>query len=346
MMPAKSRPIWDLAPMLIAFVVAIILLFVGKAAQVVIISLLLAYILDPVVTALESRGVPRGLATLLVLLFLGTTIAVLAILLVPVIIHQVRALQSGATTQVAAKAIETIQQSLRERLSFLGLGSLDLGAKIEEFKRTIGEKVFEFLVKDSLELVISVVTIPFMMFFFLKDGRDLKKRVVSMVPNRYFEFTLDLLYKMDVQLGNYLRGQFVDALTFGVLSIIALWILGVNYFVFLGAFAGLANLIPYVGPIAGMVPAAIVAVLNSGSLGSAVAVIIAFAILKLVDDFVVQPLVVASSVEMHPVLVLVAIMIGGELFGILGMLLAVPVAGFFKVVLKEGVNTYRKYRFS
>ena len=346
MMPAKSRPIWDLAPMLIAFVVAIILLFVGKAAQVVIISLLLAYILDPVVTALESRGVPRGVATLLVLLFLGTTIAVLAILLVPVIIHQVRALQSGATPQVAAKAIETIQQSLRERLSFLGLGSLDLGAKIEEFKRTMGEKVFEFVLKDSLELVISVVTIPFMMFFFLKDGRDLKKRVVSMVPNRYFEFTLDLLYKMDVQLGNYLRGQFVDALTFGILSIIALWILGVNYFVFLGAFAGLANLIPYVGPIAGMVPAATVAVLNSGSLGSAVAVIIAFVILKLVDDFVVQPLVVASSVEMHPVLVLVAIMIGGELFGILGMLLAVPVAGFFKVVLKEGVNTYRKYRFS
>jgi len=95
-----------------------------------------------------------------------------------------------------------------------------------------------------------------------------------------------------------------------------------------------------------MVPAAIVAVLNSGSLGSAVAVIVAFVILKFIDDFAVQPLIVASSVEMHPVLVLIAIMIGGELFGILGMLLAVPVAGFFKVVLKEGVNTYRKYRFS
>ena len=128
-----------------------------------------------------------------------------------------------------------------------------------------------------------------------------------MVPNRYFEFTLDLLYKMDVQLGNDLGGQFVDALTFGVLSIIALWILGVNYFVFLGAFAGLANLIPYVGPIAGMVPAAIVAVLKSGSLGSALAVVIAFVILKLIYDFVVQPLVVALSVELHLVLVLIAI---------------------------------------
>jgi putative permease len=346
MIQTKARPLWDLAPLLTAAVIAIVLLFVGKAAQVVIIALLLAYILDPVATYFESRGMKRGLATLLVLLLLGGSIAILAVFLVPVIGQQIRALQSGATTQAAATAIDAIEQTTKERLSFLGLGSLDLGANIEGFKRTMGEKVFEFLVKDTPELIISLVTIPFMMFFFLKDGRDLKKRVVSMVPNRYFEFTLDLLYKMDVQLGNYLRGQFLDALTFGILSILALWILGVNYFVFLGAFAGLANLIPYVGPIAGMVPAAIVAVLSTGSLGSAVSVVIAFVILKLIDDFVVQPLVVASSVEMHPVLVLIAIMIGGELFGILGMLLAVPVAGFFKVVLQEGVSTYRKYRFT
>jgi putative permease len=346
MTQARSRPIMELAPLLIAIVVAIVLLFAGKAAQVVIISLLLAYILDPVATFLEARGLSRGMATLAIILLLGALIATGAALLVPVIAEQLKGLQSGATNTAATSAVQKIELLVKERLSFLGLESLDLGAKLGEFKQSIGGRVFDFLITDSLELVVSAVTIPFMMFFFIKDGRDLKKRVVSMVPNRYFEFTLDLLYKMDVQLGNYLRGQFVDALTFGLLSIIALWILGVNYFVFLGVFAGLANLIPYVGPIAGMVPAAVVAVLGSGDLGSGVSVVIAFVILKMVDDFVVQPLVVASSVEMHPVLVLIAIMVGGGLYGILGMLLAVPVAGFFKVVLKEGVATYRKYRFS
>ena len=346
MMPPKSRPITELAPLLIAMVVTVVLLFAGNAAQVVIISLLLAYILDPAATLLESRGISRGLATLLILLLLGALIVASAFLLVPVVAEQLRALQSGATNEAAASAVGKIEALVRERLSFLGLGSLDLGAKLGEFKQSIGDRVFEFLLSDSVELIVSAVAVPFMMFFFIKDGRELKKRVVGMVPNRYFEFTLDLLNKMDVQLGNYLRGQFVDALTFGVLSIIALWILGVNYFVFLGVFAGLANLIPYVGPIAGMVPAAVVAVLGSGDLGSGVSVVIAFVILKMLDDFVVQPLVVASSVEMHPVIVLVAIMVGGGLYGILGMLLAVPVAGFFKVVLKEGVSTYRKYRFS
>ncbi len=346
MIEHKPRPIWELAPLLIAIVAGILLLFIGGAARVVIIALLLSYILDPVVTFFESRGMPRGLAALLVLLGLGAAIGAAAAFLIPVIAEQVNALQSGTTSQQAASALGEIEKSMRERLAFLGLGSLDLGAKLEDFKRSISERVFEFVVRDSLEVVISAVTIPFMMFFFLKDGREMKKKIVSMVPNRYFEFSLDLLFKMDVQLGNYLRGQFVDALTFGVLSIIALWILGVNYFVFLGAFAGLANLIPYVGPIAGMVPAAVVAVLGSGTLSSAVSVVIAFVILKMVDDFIVQPFVVASSVELHPVFVLVAIMIGGELFGMLGMLLAVPVTGFFKVVLKEGVSTYRKYRFS
>jgi putative permease len=335
-----------MAPLLIAAVAAIVLLFLGHAAQVVIIALLLAYILDPIVTAIEAREVPRWTATLLVLFSLGLLVGVVAALFVPVLAEQLRALQSGATNQAAATAIETIQQAVRERLSFLGLDDFDLNARIHEFRRTLGEDVFEFLVNDLLGLIISVVTIPFMMFFFLKDGRVMKKNIVSMVPNRYFEFVLDLLYKMDVQLGNYLRGQFVDALTFGILSIIALWILGVNYFVFLGVFAGLANLIPYVGPIAGMIPAALVAVLGSGNLGSALTVVIAFVILKLIDDFVVQPLVLATSVELHPVLVLIAIMVGGGLFGILGMLLAVPVTGFFKVVLKEGISTYRKYRFS
>jgi putative permease len=344
--PPPIRPSHELAPLLFAMVIALFLLFVGGAAQVVILSLLLAYILDPAATALEARGMSRTLAVVVVVLFVILVIGGTAYLLVPAIFEQMQGLQSGSTTEQAAQAIRGIEHSLQTSLGFLGMEDLDLLGRIAVIKKSIAERMFTFLLSDSLSLIVSAVTIPFLMFFFLKDGREMKKKVVSMVPNRYFEFTLDLLYKMDMQLGNYLRGQFVDAVAFGLMSIVALWILGVNYFVFLGAFAGLANLIPYVGPIAGVIPAAIVAVLGSGDLNSATPVIIAYFVLKLTDDFVVSPFIVGSSVEMHPVLILVAIMIGGELFGILGMLLAVPVAGFFKVVLKEGVSTYRKYRFN
>jgi predicted PurR-regulated permease PerM len=341
-----SRPRAEVAPLLIAMVLAVFLLFVGGAAHIVILSLLLSYILDPVATMLEARGMSRTLATVLIVLGLTAILVGGSVLLIPAIFEHLQTLQSGSTTAQAAAAIADLELFARDKLSFLGLGDINLGARIAELRQAIGERAIGFLLSDAVSLVINGVTIPFMMFFFIKDGREMKKKMVSMVPNRYFEFTLDLLSKMDMQLGNYLRGQFLDAVIFGAMSIVALWILGVNYFVFLGVFAGLANLIPYVGAIAGVIPAALVAVLGTGNLNSAIPVIIAYVVLKMLDDFVVQPFAVASSVHMHPVLVLIAIIVGGELFGILGMLLAVPVAGFFKVVLQEGVSTYRKYRFS
>jgi predicted PurR-regulated permease PerM len=183
------------------------------------------------------------------------------------------------------------------------------------------------------------------MFFILKDGRIFKKYFISLVPNRYFEFTLDLMYKMEIQLGNYLRGQFIDAVVFGVLATATLWALNVPYFVVIGCFAGLANLIPFVGPLVGALAALIAVVLEQGDITRGAYVILAFAILKLVDDFVIQPLAIGRHVDLHPMVVAIAIIVGGHLFGILGMLLVVPCLGFLKVVLEESIDTYRRYRF-
>jgi putative permease len=204
----------------------------------------------------------------------------------------------------------------------------------------------DFILREGFSIVLYAVTVPFIVFFLLKDGREMKKMFISIVPNRYFEFALDLLYKMDLQLGNYLRSQFTDAVVFGVLATIALWLLGVKYFLFIGVFAGLANLIPYVGPIAGALPAVAVALFDAGDVTLALQIVLAFIILKLTDDMLVQPLLVAKGVHMHPLLVLMAIIIGGELFGMLGMLLAVPATGFAKVVLQESIVTLKKYRFT
>jgi predicted PurR-regulated permease PerM len=187
--------------------------------------------------------------------------------------------------------------------------------------------------------------IPFLMFFFLKDGSQMKRYFISLVSNRYFEFVMDLLFKMDTQLGNYLRGQFIDALVFGILVTISLWVLGVPYFVIIGIFAGFANLIPFVGPIAGASLAVVSVVTVQGDIRRVVPVVVAFAILKILDDFIVQPLAVGKTVNLHPVAVALGILVAGHFFGIIGMLLIVPFMGFLKVVLEESVQTYQKYRF-
>jgi len=340
------RPARGILLLTIVLVTMLGLLALGGVAGLVVIAALLAYVFDPAVTALEFRGLSRTAATVLFVLFLSASLGFLGYFLFPVLFAQVELMRSEVSTEQTELIVTRMQALIRGNLGFLGMEEFDLNTSIQNLKIQISERVMKFLVEDSLALVIRMVTIPFMMFFFLKDGREMKKQLIRLVPNRYYEFSLDLLHKMDLQLGNYLRSQFIDALVFGALSIIALWLLDVKYFLFIGIFAALANLIPYVGPIAGVIPAVVVSVLETGDITKAIYVILAYVGLKLVDDFAIQPMVVARGVNVHPLLVLLAILIGGHLFGIVGMLVAVPFAGFLKVVLQESVVTFRKYRFS
>ena len=329
----------------LALLVLLVLLVPG-VVKMVDVSFLLAYIFDPIVTAIELRGLSRTASTVVFFLFVISIFWILFSLLAPVVYNQILALRSGAGSGKTSEVILKLQSIVRAKLGFIGLGDVNLQEKIDQFTGYMSDTMLDFVLHEGLSIVLYAVTVPFLVFFFLKDGRQMKKQFIGIVPNRYFEFALDLVYKMDVQLGNYLRSQFTDAVVFGVLATIALWLLGVKYFLFIGVFAGLANLIPYVGPIAGALPAVGVALFDTGDVTLALQIILAFIILKLTDDMLVQPLLVAKGVHLHPLLVLLAIIIGGDLFGMLGMLLAVPATGFVKVVLQESIVTLKKYRFT
>jgi putative permease len=320
-------------------------MFLGAVLRMIIIAALLAYIIDPIVTSLELRGLTRTTATIIISAVILGAIAVLCIVVVPALIDQLQAMQASVTPEKTRAIFSRIEHFIQQRFGFLGFENFDLNQKVQEKRVEISENLVDYLLTDVISLIITIVTIPVIIFFFLKDGREMKKGLVSIIPNRYFEFVLDLLYKMDMQLGNYLRGQFSDALVFGIMSTVVLGALDVRYFLFIGAFAGMANLIPYVGPFAGALPAVIVTLLDTGDVTRVFHVILAFVLMKLVDDFVVQPLVMARSVHLRPLLVLLACFAGAELYGVLGTLLAVPVAGFLKVVLQESLVTLRKYRF-
>lgn len=318
---------------------------IADLVKILIISALLAYIMDPLAVTFEARGMGRGTATLIIFLFVSAVLSVMFIILLPVLTGEIEALQTGLTPEQLSVTIDRLDQLISRKLSFLGIDNLDLAGKLQRMLAGFSDWAFSHLL-DVVSLFTHLVLIPFMVFFLLKDGREMKKQVVRIIPNRYFEFAMNLISKMDWQLGKYLRGQFLDALIFGILSICTLWFLGVKYFLLIGIFAGLANLIPFVGPIAGATPAIIVSIIDTGGLALAGSVILAFIIMKLIDDSLIQPIVVARSVKMHPLLVLLAVIIGGKFFGILGMLLSVPVTGFIKVALHESIENFRRYRLT
>ncbi len=323
--------VWALAP-------------ISDVVQMVVLGALLAYLLDPLASRVEARGVGRGMAAFVVFLGLALLIGVPLYLLAPVVSEQIRSLQE-IDLSAASDAIASAEHWLDVRLASLGVRPPDLNARLAAFVSShVGDLVG--IVPGVLGLVTQMLVIPFIGFFLLKDGRRFRKLFISLVPNRYFEFTLNVLRKADNQLGGYLRGQLLAATLVGLLSTLALWLLGVDYYFLIGLVAGLANLIPFLGPIIGATLAVLVAAVTTGTFAKTVPILLAFGLIQLIDNVGSQPLLLSRNVELHPIAILVVLLIAAELFGLLGLLLAVPAAAILKVFVQEFVTTFRRYQFS
>ena len=201
------------------------------------------------------------------------------------------------------------------------------------------------LVGQLLSWFTFFIIVPFVLFFFLGQGRTIKRAIIELVPNRYFELVLNLLYRIDGQLGGYVRGMVLSVIIVSLLSSIGLYFIGLEHFLLIGVLAGLANVIPYLGPLIGIVAGIIATVLQYSTLsfGVVLPVIIVFAIVQLVDNVFIAPMVVGRSVNLHPLLVIFAVLVGSELFGAVGMLLAVPTTAVIKVSVRTIYEGWRGY---
>ena len=174
-----------------------------------------------------------------------------------------------------------------------------------------------------------------MTFFMLHSGERVKKKFIEVVPNRYFESTLLLMSELDCQLGKYLRSRLIETLTLSVMTIIALLILRVRFAIPIGIFAGLVNLIPYLGPFLGGAPAVIFALIDAPfGVWSVPLVIGTLFLLQFIDNMIVLPILVGRNVDLGPVTTIIAVLIGGKLLGLIGLLIAVPIAAISKVIVQ------------
>jgi len=332
----------------ILFILAIALLMAALFAalspivKIVIVSALFAYLLSPVARFLESLNMSRTAATAVIFAALLLAGVIVITAFAPTLAAEMSALKDRLTSEETSRMLNRIEKALAHNLPFLGFRNLDLSGKFQDAIVGGGSWLFGHLT-DAASIISSIFLVPFISFFFMKDAQAFKRALISLVPNRYFEFTLHMLYKLNIQFGNYLRGQLIDCLIVGCMATAVLWALKVNYFLMIGAIAGIANIIPYFGPIIGASLAVFVSLLQTGKPESILYIIAAFACIKIIDDALVQPLIVAKSSRLHPLTVLLAVLAGGHLYGILGMLISVPVAGFIKAVVMESVANYRRY---
>jgi putative permease len=312
-------------------------------AQLLIVATLVAYILNPLVRGLQVH-VSRTTATLIVFGLLVVTIVGVGALIGPVVEQQIQDVRARIDPQRVTEAVQQLDAQLNEMSQTIGGGEVRFEEQIDQKVKTWTSGVVN-MAPDLLGLLTNVVLVPFMAVFLLRDGPQIKRNLIWFVPNRYFEFSLEALHKIDVQLGNYFRGLVLEISIISALSILVLWGLNVPAFVLVGLLAGITTVIPYAGSLLGGSVGVLLHLASTGSVSAAALVLLAFVAIQIADEAFIQPLVFAQAVDLHPLEVLIAVWIAAQFFGVVGMVLAIPVTSAGKVVISKGAALIQQYQF-
>jgi putative permease len=308
-----------------------------------IFSVLSAFILRPLVSLLEFRfGIRRIFSVSIVFLFIGGCLIVICILFIPLAIERLKALYDGFKNFPFDQKLNEAAINLTANIPFTDPETVT--QKVHVFVQS-GLQGLSGILASAAGFLMNLAIVPFITFFILSEGDTATKKLIERVPNKYFEMTLNVLNKIQKELVGYLRGWILDSVIVGILNIIGFYLIGVNYALLLGIIAGISNLIPYVGPFFGVIPALLISLSQCGDFRQAIPIIaVTLVLVQLLDNIIIQPLCFSKTVDMHPVTVIFVLIIGNSLMGIAGMLLAIPIATILKSSAVEtywGLKNYR-----
>jgi putative permease len=324
---------------LLAVGVGVLLYLLWDIARLFLIAAIVAYLLDPLVRRFQGT-MGRMWATLLVFGILVGSLVGVGIGVQPVLQQQISALPE--LEQIWGQ-VSYIEEQLSAFSTRLGGGAVDFSLR-ERLSQMVSGQLFSKM-QDVLGLAMNIMIVPFLAVFLLRDGPRIKRGLIRLVPNRYFEFSLEAIHKIDLRLGSYLRGVVVQNTIVGGLAIGVLWALDVPSFILLGLVIGLTNFIPYFGPLVGISLVVFIQLAHAGSTQAGL-VLMALLGIQLLDEVLIVPVVFGKAVDLHPLEVLLALWVAAQFFGVLGIVLAIPVASAGKVVLTEATSLIQQYRFS
>ncbi|KGM56923.1 membrane protein [Lysobacter arseniciresistens ZS79] len=328
--------LWLLAPILTPFVLAAMLAWLG----------------DPLVDRLERAGRSRNVSVALVFTAMALVVLLGLVLLVPTIEDQVATL---ITSLPAYRAwfVGTALPWVEARTGFDITGWFDLNRLIElvrsNWERAGGfaTTLLGYMSRSGFALlawVANIVLLPVITFFFLRDWDLLVARIAALVPRDHIVTVSRLARESSEVLGGFLRGQFMVMLILGVMYGVGLWAVGLDLGILIGIIAGLLTFVPYLGPASGIVLGCIAALVQYGTWQHVAGVLAVFGIGQVIESYWLTPKLVGDRIGLHPVAVIFAVLAGGQLFGFLGMLLALPVAAVANVLLRYAQERYTHSR--
>lgn len=320
-----------------------IIVFLQTLFVPIILSLLLFYISKPFVKWLSTK-ISRTLSILVLYMGFAALIVLLFALIIPEIRDQFTSLVNSLPMLV--REIETLLIQLQESELVQQFNLVDL-FKFEESVENLGStlnSVFN-LVANTVSIIgvvisalITLFVVAFLLFYMLKEGDKFPKSIVRFVDNNNKAEVLSVFHDMDQTLGNYIQGLIIVCSSIGFLCYIAFSVIGLEFALILALIAMITNVIPYLGPWIGAIPAVIVALIQSPIL--AISVIVIIVVIQQVESLFIQPQVMGKKMKMHPVTVLFLVLVAGQFAGIVGMILAVPIYAIGKVIV---IHSYRLF---
>lgn len=319
----------------------VVVFYMGSMLAPLLAAVVIAYLLEAVVQVLQRRNTPRLPAVILVFLLFIVVFLFLMLWLIPMLSRQVaqlaqdfpRHLDTGQQLLMrlpdiypqlfTVEQVGDIVNSLRAELAALGQSLLSLSLS---------------WIPSLIALAVYLILVPMMVFFFLKDKAPIVAWLSGYLPRQH-ELAERVWREVDAQIGNYIRGKFIEILLVGGVSYATFSVMGLNYAALLAVLVGLSVVIPYIGATVVTIPVAMIAFFQWGWGPEFTYLMLAYGIIQALDGNVVVPLLFSEAVNLHPVAIIVAVLVFGGFWGFWGVFFAIPLATLVKAVLTAWPKT-------
>lgn len=339
---------WNVATMLFAALLfGLLLVVLSPILAPFLAAAILAYIFDPMVSRLESKGLSRAFGTALAVLVLLLAVALLMLIVLPLFYKEIAQL---------VEQIPNLAEQLKTRFipwldERFGIAITLDPASFRQFVTDnmtdasgIAKKVFASVSVGGLALVgflINLVLIPVVLFYLLRDWRSIVGQIDGLIPRRMHPKVRQIATEIDQVLSEFLRGQLAVMLLMSVFYVAGLWMAGLHFALPVGLITGLLVFVPYLGSGAGLLLGTIAAIMQFPSINGVAIVWGVFAAGQLIEGFLVTPWLVGDRIGLHPVAVIFALLAFGQVFGFFGVLLALPASAAILVGLRHLHAGYR-----
>lgn len=325
--------------------------FMKTVVLPVVLALIFYYLLRPVLRLLERFKIPRIWGILIIFLGGIGLLALLSVLVFPFLRDQFQNLIEEFPDYFM-RLLNNIDQFLRN--SFVGDYYRESSFNIEALVATLPASIADTLqetvtgiitrvtswISTITGVILSIVIVPFILFYLLKDGDKLPGYFLKLLPPRFRDDTGEVLKEADKQLGAYIQGQLIVAFCVGVMVYIGFLIIGMEYALLLGALAMVTSIVPYIGPAIAITPAAIIALVTSPFMLVKLAIV--WTVVQLVEGNLISPQVMGKTMYIHPVTIIFVLLTAGSLFGVVGVILGIPMYALLRVIVSHLYKLFKR----